>query len=164
MFDRALGPALDIGCGPGRHVVALGRRGVMALGVDVTPAAVRLARSRGALVLERSVFDRIPGAGRWGSALLVDGNVGIGGQPVALLERVASLLRPGGRALVEVGEPGSDTNVLDVRVEDANNVGPWFRWSVVGIDGIESLVHSTALHVAERWSEDSRWFVRLDRE
>lgn len=164
LLDRVVGPALDIGCGPGRHVVALGRRGVMALGVDISPPAVHLARARGALVLERSVFDRIPGAGRWGSALLLDGNVGIGGQPVALLERVATLLRPGGRALVEVGEPGSDTTVLDVRVEDVNFVGPWFRWSIVGVDGIASLIHGTALDLAETWSEDGRWFVRLDRE
>src|SRR5947209_16130852 len=51
VLDRALGPVLDVGCGPGRHVLALARRGVLALGVDVTPAAVRYARPRGAAVM-----------------------------------------------------------------------------------------------------------------
>lgn len=32
LLDRALGPVLDVGCGPGRHVVALARRGIPALG------------------------------------------------------------------------------------------------------------------------------------
>ncbi|MDQ6797207.1 MAG: class I SAM-dependent methyltransferase, partial [Actinomycetota bacterium] len=50
LLDRAVGPVLDIGCGPGRHLLALARRGVEATGIDVTPAAVRVARSRGASV------------------------------------------------------------------------------------------------------------------
>ena len=48
VLERARGPVLDVGCGPGRHVHALARRGVLALGVDVSPVAVRLARARGA--------------------------------------------------------------------------------------------------------------------
>ena len=31
------------------------------------------------MVLHRSVFDRLPGTGRWGTVLLLDGNLGIGG-------------------------------------------------------------------------------------
>ncbi len=39
-MDRLSGPALDIGCGPGRHVLALNARGVECLGIDVLPTAV----------------------------------------------------------------------------------------------------------------------------
>jgi SAM-dependent methyltransferase len=92
VLDRAVGPVLDVGCGPGRHVSSLARRGVLALGVDVSPVAVRLARARGAKAIERSIFARLPGAGTWGSALVLDGNIGIGGRPDALLRRVADLL------------------------------------------------------------------------
>src|SRR5205823_333854 len=83
---RAVGPVLDVGCGPGRHVLALARRGVLAVGVDVTPAAVRYARARGAPVFRGSVFAAVPGVGHWRTALLLDGNIGIGGRPVVLLE------------------------------------------------------------------------------
>ena len=43
-FDDAIvgmcdGPTIDLGCGPGRLVAALVRRGVPALGVDLSPAA-----------------------------------------------------------------------------------------------------------------------------
>jgi SAM-dependent methyltransferase len=163
VLDRALAPALDVGCGPGRHVVALGRRGIMALGVDVTPDAVGLARRRGALVLQRSVFDRMPGSGRWGSVLLLDGNVGIGGDPAALLRRVATLLAPGGRALVEVAGPGRPTRPVEVRLHTEAGSGPWFRWAEVGIDGVGALAGGAGLAVAEVWHEEDRWFARLDR-
>src|SRR5204863_7462240 len=80
-------PVLDVGCGPGRLVVGLARRGAVALGVDPAPAAVALARGRGAAVLQRSVFDPLPGHGRWRTIVLADGNIGIGGDPVRLLRR-----------------------------------------------------------------------------
>jgi hypothetical protein len=80
--------------------VALGERGVPALGIDITTYAVWLARSSGALALHRDVFAPVPGAGRWARVLLADGNIGIGGDPVVLLRRAGELLRPGGLALV----------------------------------------------------------------
>ena len=87
------GPVLDVGCGPGRHLHALAARGVFALGVDLSPAAVELATGRGARAVVASIFDELPGSGRWRSALLLDGNIGIGGAPARLLARIGMLLR-----------------------------------------------------------------------
>src|SRR5207253_2151277 len=81
LLSRVESPVLDVGCGPGRHTLALAQRGVVVLGVDVAPSAVAVARERAVAVLERSVFDRLPGERRWATALLLDGNVGIGGSP-----------------------------------------------------------------------------------
>lgn len=100
------GPTLDIGCGPGRLVAALTRRGVLSLGVDSSRTAVRLTRQRGAIALHRNVFDRLPAEGRWRHVLLADGNIGIGGDPIALLRRVAELLAFDGNALIELDPPG----------------------------------------------------------
>jgi len=71
VLRRARGPVLDIGCGPGRHVRALADRGVAALGIDASPAAVRVARDRGTRVLQGSVFDAVPAMGGWRTALKV---------------------------------------------------------------------------------------------
>ncbi|MFJ5120462.1 SAM-dependent methyltransferase [Kitasatospora sp. NPDC088548] len=87
-------PVLDLGCGPGRLVAALSALGVPALGVDVTGAAVDRTVGIGGAALCRSVFDRLPAEGRWGAALLADGNLGIGGDPDTLLRRCAEH-RPG---------------------------------------------------------------------
>jgi SAM-dependent methyltransferase len=163
VLARAEAPVLDVGCGPGRHVLALAERGAISLGIDVTPAVVAVARLRGAPVLERSVFDRIPGSGRWASALLLDGNVGIGGDPVTLLARVAELLRPGGRVLVELESSGARDAVELVRLRLDGQTGPWFPWATVGVDGIEPVAESAGLAATEVWEDDGRCFARLGR-
>jgi SAM-dependent methyltransferase len=161
MLDRARPPVLDVGCGPGRHVLALARRGRLALGVDIAPAAVRVARRRGAPAIEASVFDRIPGAGTWGSALLLDGNIGIGGVPEALLARLRELLRPGGEVLVELEAPGVGELRERVRLEAGTERSAWFAWASVGADAIERSAHAAGFAVTERWEMERRWFGRL---
>ena len=47
LLEPCAGPTLDIGCGPGRLAAALALSGTPALGIDVSPAAVRLAREIG---------------------------------------------------------------------------------------------------------------------
>ncbi len=88
LLDRCAGPTPDVSCGPGRLAAAVAWRGMPVLGVDISRAAVGMARARGVSALRRSVFDGLPGEERWQTALLVDGNVGIGGDPVWLLSRL----------------------------------------------------------------------------
>ncbi len=161
LLAMAHAPILDVGCGPARHTLALLASGVAALGVDVSPGAVRAARRRGAPVLLRSVFDPLPDEGSWGSALLLDGNVGIGGDPVALMARIGRLLRPGGRALVEVERPGTPTGSLRVRFEGSGQ--RWFPWARVGADRLGELARAAGLAFGSIWTAEGRWFGRLDR-
>ena len=162
-LDCVRGPALDIGCGPGRHVVALAERGVPALGIDITAGALDHARARGAMVLERCVFEQLPGTGRWRTALLLDGNIGIGGNPTALLRRVAQVLAPDGRALIEVGAHGTGRSGARVRLEIDGVGGPWFDWAVVDHDELAPLAGSAGLAVEDLWRDDGRWFAWLGR-
>lgn len=161
VLAHAIAPALDIGCGPARHTLALAARGVETLGLDVSSWAVRAARHRGASVVQRDVFGAVPHEGTWESALLLDGNVGIGGDPARLLERVRRLLRPGGRALVELGAPGSGTRSFLARIEGA--YAGWFPWASVDAEDIGWLGFGTGLRPSRPWSAEGRWFARLDR-
>ena len=106
LLSRCQGATVDIGCGPGRMTYALMRQGVKAMGIDVVDEAVRQARERGAPALLRDVFGRLPGEGRWETALLADGNIGIGGDPVRLLRRVHDVIARDGRVVVDLAEPG----------------------------------------------------------
>ncbi|MFE0462831.1 methyltransferase domain-containing protein, partial [Kitasatospora sp. NPDC058965] len=121
---RLSAPVVDLGCGPGRLVAALLELGVPALGVDITRAAVARTRRLGGPALCRSVFDRLPAEGRWGGALLADGNLGIGGDPGSLLGRSAELLAPGGVLLVEV-DPREVDEQLTVRLEGPGRAAAW---------------------------------------
>jgi SAM-dependent methyltransferase len=161
ILDRCQGPTLDIGSGPGRLTVALAERGIPTLGIDITPYAVDLARSSGALVMLRDVFGRVPGTGRWMTVLLADGNIGIGGDPAALLRRAAELLAPQGRALVELQPPGMPLRRDHVRLRVSGLTSPWFPWAFVGADHIEDVARDAGLGEVETWTVDGRWFASV---
>ena len=167
--DRALvartrGPVLDIGCGPGRLVRVAVLQGRTALGVDVSEAASRLAASQGLPVLRRSVFAPLPGRGGWGAILLADGNIGIGGDPGALLRRCAELLAPDGRVHVETdADPAADRRYLARLGDAAGRRGPVFPWSELGAFPLVAVAADAGLAVEETWSADGRSFSVLRR-
>jgi SAM-dependent methyltransferase len=162
MLDRLRGPVLDVGCGPGRIVERLVRRGIIALGVDPAPGAVSLARRRGCPVLQRSVFEPLPGEGRWRSVLLLDGNVGIGGDPLRLLQRCRSLVHDRGDVVVEAQRPGTGMRTCRARLERASEHSAWFAWSVVAVDALPVVAGQAGLRLVGVESTDNdRWFAHL---
>ena len=161
VLARVQGSVLDVGCGPGRHVQALRARGVAALGIDASPAAVGIARGRGTPVHHGSVFDDVPGAGTWACALLLDGNAGIGGCPVRLLQRLSTVLAPGGRVLAEVDPPGWPTGSREVRLEGPGGTSEPFLWAVVGVDGVPELAAAAGFLHDDPFVHDGRWFAEL---
>ena len=139
IFDRAIvdlctGPTIDLGCGPGRLLVGLVQRGLPALGVDKSATAVELARNSGVPALCSDLFGPLPGMGRWQTALLADGNVGLGGDPWRVLRRAGELLRAGGECLAEFDPAVSGVHSQWVRLESALKIGPWFKGATVGLD------------------------------
>jgi SAM-dependent methyltransferase len=163
LLDACSGPTVDIGCGPGRLTAALAGRGVAALGVDSSRTAVRLTRRRGGNALHRNVFDRLPGEGRWRHALLADGNIGIGGDPAALLRRTAQLIAADGDVLVELEPPGHGLRLERVRLRPGHADGAWFTWAWVGADAITEVAVRAGLRVDWTTRHGHRWFARLER-
>jgi SAM-dependent methyltransferase len=155
-------PAIDLGCGPGRLVAELQAYGLPALGVDVTRTAVDRTRGLGGSALCRSVFDRLPGEGRWGTALLADGNLGIGGDPRALLARTAELLAPEGLLLVEVDPVADLDDRVTVTVEDARGrCGPPFGWARLGTRAALAEADATGFRFSDAWTAQGRHFLAL---
>ena len=164
VLDRARGPVLDVGCGPGRMVAAALRSGLPALGVDVSRTAVRLARAAGLPVLRRSVFEPLPVGPGFGTVLLLDGNVGIGGSPGRLLARCGELLAPGGTLVAEVdGDPDVDRSFIGVlRADDGGSSDP-FPWAQVGHAALARHACAVGLTVVRGWSDGGRRFAELAR-
>ena len=154
-------PALDIGCGPGRHVAALRAAGREAVGIDLSPVAVTITCMRGADAMLGSVFDHVPGAGSWRTALLLDGNIGIGGAPAALLARARELLVPSGAVVVELDAPRTGSYAIRVRLEATGAESEWFTWAHVDPDGIAPVAAAAGLAVEWTRPIGARWFAGL---
>jgi SAM-dependent methyltransferase len=96
---------LDVGCGPGRHALALARRGCTVVGVDHSAEFVRLAREAAAAEqlevrfeeLDVRALDR---PGEFDATIcLCQGGFGLlgGHDETDVFARIAATLRPGGR-------------------------------------------------------------------
>ncbi|MFF7652684.1 methyltransferase domain-containing protein [Streptomyces sp. NPDC007983] len=163
VLRRCQGPVLDIGCGPGRLVAALAPHGHPRLGIDVSRAAVARTVRTGGPALCRSVFEPLPDEGRWGTALLLDGNIGIGGDPPALLARVAQLLAPEGLLIAEAAAADVDERVR-VRVDDGRGrAGTAFPWARVGAPALLRHARAAGWTAVERWTARGRDFITLRR-
>jgi SAM-dependent methyltransferase len=157
------GATVDIGCGPGRLTRELLERGLPAMGIDIVPEAVRQTRARGGLALERDVFAAIPAEGRWATALLADGNLGIGGDPVRLLRRISRIVSSSGRIVVELDPPGGGVRRHRVVLQvGAIRTRP-FSWAVVPVDEIARVADAASLRVVETASAGRRRFAALTR-
>lgn len=163
ILSELLGPVLDIGCGPGRMLAAARSMGLQALGVDTSSAAVRRVRGQGGQALEQSVFEPLPHPGGWQSILLLDGNIGIGGNIALLLRRCRQLIAPTGALLIEVdSDPTLDTAYTAVLEDELGNRSESFKWARTGGPGVVSRSENAGWVVAGTSSRQGRVFVRLE--
>lgn len=96
---------LDVGCGPGRHVHALARRGLRAHGVDISSRFVELGTADGpdGATFERLDARSLPFDGEFDAAIsLCQGAFGLlgGDDDGAVLGGMARAVRTGGRVAV----------------------------------------------------------------
>ncbi|MFI5887465.1 class I SAM-dependent methyltransferase [Streptomyces sp. NPDC051554] len=161
VLRRCEGAVLDVGCGPGRLVTALAAQGRRALGIDVSEAAVAHTISLGGQALFRSVFEPLPGEGRWDTALLIDGNVGIGGNPHALLHRMSQLLAPDALLIAETVPVDVDERV-QVHVADGRGAsGTAFPWARLGTPALLRHARRAGWRPDGQWTADGRSFLAL---
>ncbi|MBM3658494.1 MAG: class I SAM-dependent methyltransferase [Actinobacteria bacterium] len=95
---------LDVGCGPGRHALALARRGIEVHGVDLSPDFVALATAAAAAEGLPARFDvldvrDLAADGEFDAVIcLCQGGFGLlgGRDEVGVFGRIAAAVRPGG--------------------------------------------------------------------
>ena len=138
------GRVLDVGCGPGRHALALARRGIEVVGIDLSPDFIDLATGWAAaesLPARFHVADvrSLAYDGEFDAVVcLCQGGFGLlgGDDDAAIVARLARALRPGGRlaltafssyfvvAHLESGETfDARTGVLHERTTVRNDTG-----------------------------------------
>jgi len=121
------GPVVDLGCGRGEFLQALGERGVAARGVEGNANVVRECREKGLDVVEGDLVDflRAQAAGSLGGVFAAQ--VAEHLPPpvlVAMLAEAHRALRPGGLLLLETVNPRSVTALLEVYNRDLTHERP----------------------------------------
>lgn len=108
---------LDMPCGYGRHASALARRGFRVVAVDLSRAMIAEARRRfpegPRLRFARRDMRRITYRGEFDAVVNLYTSFGYftPAQNEATLRRMARALRPGGRILIDHGDPGYDATL-----------------------------------------------------
>lgn len=93
--------------------------------------------------------------------MLLDGNIGIGGDPEVLLSRVSDILAPEGTLLTEAA-PTEVEERVEVRLDDGNGgSGPVFPWARIGAPALRKRAQAAGWEVLEEWAFYERYFFNL---
>ena len=174
------GRVLDVGCGPGRHLLWLQEKGFTVTGIDVSPLAVEVARLRGArdcrVMDARSL--RFP-PDSFETIIMMGNNFGIAGG----VEGTREMLRGFHRITTEEGiiiatsrdpldtdnprhlayhernrQRGRPPGLVTIRFEFRGEVGPWFDLFLATPEEMAEIAASAGWGVKEVYRDESgRW-------
>lgn len=144
------GEVLDVGCGAGRHLLYCQKRGLQCVGIDTSPLAIKVCKSRGCrkvLVMDALKSDLT--ASSFDTLLLFGHNIGIAGtlsRASILLSSLRQLVKKDGVLLLTSVDVTKTTNEshkkyhrqnkragrsigeMNIRIEYKGLKGEWFRW------------------------------------
>jgi SAM-dependent methyltransferase len=156
------GRVLDAGCGAGRVALELQARGREVVAIDISPAAVDVARRRGVLDARVLAFENVGAElGRFDTVVMYGNNFGLfGGEAKA--RRLLRRLRPiAGRIVASSRNPyetddaahlayqernrrrGRMSGQLRLRVRYRDYATPWFDYLIASPEEMEALVDGT---------------------
>ena len=158
------GRVLDLGCGPGRHALALEKKGFDVVGVDASPTQVALARIRGLSNVYPASVHRLPhGLGTFDSVLMLGNNLGLAGDLPhfrRFLRDLRGIVRKRGRLIGHSRIPGTwsedhlayvkgnvrrgrPPGLLTLRVRYKGRIGDWFDLLLIPPDELLRIAQDT---------------------
>jgi len=170
-LERAEGRVLDLGCGPGRHVLWLQRQGLDVVGIDASPRALQVARERGCRDVRLMPIEKLDfPPDSFDTAVFFGSTIGIGcwldGIPQRLC-RLRAIVRPRGRIIAQARDPEATDNPahlayherrrqegrypgeLRLRIEYRGHAGPWWDFTLVSPDALEAAAAEAGWQMAE---------------
>jgi 2-polyprenyl-3-methyl-5-hydroxy-6-metoxy-1,4-benzoquinol methylase len=160
--------ALDVGCGDGRHLLALAAEVRSGVGIDVSPDAIRAAVEAAArfdhLEFRLLPVERLPETelGRFELVLFI-GSLEHMADPLAAIEAARSRLHPNGRVVIAAISPRAPHAVLS-RIALRRSAMPVIGH--LGVEGVRRLAARSGLRVEAvrplyRGRGRSGWFQAL---
>lgn len=184
-FDYVQGRVLDIGAGAGRHSLAVQRRQLEAVAIDISPGAVEVCRRRGVEDVRLLPLTEIDESlGSFDTVLLMCGNFGLAGsaeQTGAFLERLHSLTNPGARIVLDTVDPYVDNDAADlaylarnaergrmpgqvrIRMRYRGLATPWYDLLCVSADELEALAEAAGWHAVMLREEGADVYAVLEK-
>ena len=180
----ARGPVLDLGCGAGRHALHLQRCGSAVTAIDMSPGAVAVCRARGLRDVRLGDLTDPPRDWRWGTVLLMGGNLGLAGDWDAtrrLLAQLADLAAPGARLIGDSVDPtltdnprhlayqraqrdaGRYVGQVRLRLRYGARVTPWWEQLNVRVADLVPLVQGTGWAVEDHRTDGVDHYVILTK-
>lgn len=169
-IDRATGRVLDVGCGAGRHALALQDRGHEVVGIDVSPGAVAVSRDRGIDARTLDVANVRDLDGTFDTVLMLGNNFGLVGTRATapgILDGLAAVTSDDARILAETRDPyrtdepthreyhelnrrrGRLGGALRIRSRYGRYATPWFDYLMAAPEEMREVVDPTPWHVVE---------------
>lgn len=167
----ARGRVLDVGCGAGRHALYLQKRGHDVVGIDASPLAARVARSRGVKKVRVMPVTKVSSKlGTFDTVVMLGNNFGLfesRKRAKWLLGRFRTVTNEDARLIVESADPyrtdnrchldyhklnrrrGRMSGQTRLRVRYQTYVTPWFDYLLVSPDEMKKLVDGTGWRVAK---------------
>lgn len=176
-LEHVHGPVLDIGCGVGQHARVLDDRGHDVVGIDVSPRALQVARSRGLDEVIQLGIEHLSGLepDTFETVLLLGNNLGLLGnadRAPRLLEELARITTGRGVIIGESRDPlATDKQVhlgyhdrnralghlpgrLKIRVRYERYATPWFEYLLLAPDTLADLVSDSAWTLTDTYVDD----------
>jgi SAM-dependent methyltransferase len=176
-WAAAPGSALDIGCSTGRHLHYLQQRGITALGIDTSAAAIGLARAAG---LDARLADarHFTPPGPVDTVVALGGGLGIAGTRQAadaFLARLASWLTPAGQVIVssvdwtatadqhrawvdDARAQGRYPGDVALRLRHGTSTGEQFDWTWIDPSTLTAVADSAGLRIAALRRFGPAWY------
>ena len=126
-LDHCRGHVLDVGAGGGCHALSLQQRGLKVTAIDISPGAVEVMKKRGikdARLVDFFDLENI----RFDTLWLMMNGIGIVGTYEGLhsfLQKVPSVLNPGGRVILDSSDLAYLLEDEEIRVEMLNREKPF---------------------------------------
>lgn len=180
------GHAVDIGCGAGRHVLELQRRGAHITGIDPSPLAMKVCRLRGVRDVRCLSLEDLPhGRTKYSTYLMFGNNFGLFESRTHARSMLRALHRCStshARIIAECRDPYKTTydvhnrynraNIrrgrmygqIKIRVRFEQYIDPWFDYLFVSPKEMRDLVAGTGWRVAKILGRGAQYSAVIEKD